>query len=162
MPQVARFKNETPLLLDENVPESSNFQKVVTFEGDSDPVLSGHRIVDLQYILKWALPLQTDHSKICPNGKLNVSNEKSVGLVSEVTLKCDTCDFETTNMTENPNSQTKLNKKAVWGTLNMGNDFSQLKEFLEILNIPFISINLFYQIEGELGEASGQVQELVH
>lgn len=118
-------------------------------------VIEGHRIVDLNYVLSWALPAQKMHSRICTQGTLLPVREENrgTGLVSTITLACNTCDKQYKYTTENPTRKpSKINTGAVWGTLATGSTYGHLLEFLSVLNIPPFTYHLFSNIENCLGE----------
>ncbi|KAJ8909803.1 hypothetical protein NQ315_015323 [Exocentrus adspersus] len=118
-----------------------------------DTVLSGHRVVDLKYVLNWALDLQVRHSKICTTGMLHVISEERFGLVSKVVFKCNLCEYETSKYTENPTKKkSRINYGVVWGTLSTGSTYTRLKEQLSVLDVPSISYRLFHAIEIHLGD----------
>ncbi|XP_072390322.1 uncharacterized protein [Diabrotica undecimpunctata] len=114
--------------------------------------LNGHRIVDLHYVIQWALNLQFAHSKVCTMGNLQIIDEKHKGLVSTVILLCNMCGYKTEKSTENPCEQSTINYGAVWDTLSTGGTDVQLTGLLGALDIPSISYRLFHNIEIELGD----------
>uniref|UniRef100_A0A6P7FK81 Uncharacterized protein LOC114331126 n=1 Tax=Diabrotica virgifera virgifera TaxID=50390 RepID=A0A6P7FK81_DIAVI len=116
------------------------FQK----EQEEQTVLKGHRIVDLYYVLQWALNLQFAHSKVCTMGNLHIVDEKQKGLVSTVVLLCNMCGYKTEKSTENPSEQSAVNYGAVWGTLSTGGTYTQLTGLLGALDIPSMPYRLFH------------------
>lgn len=121
--------------------------------------LPGHRIVDLGFVLKWAISLQYRHSKHC-DGTLYPYKEESrgLGLVSYIKFKCTLCDVIVVHPTEDPNKHVShINVGAVWGTLATGSTYSHLEEQLACMDIPPIPKKMFIDIENSLGEVSGEV-----
>lgn len=117
-------------------------------------MISGHRIVDLGYVLSWAVPLQHDHSKKC-EGRLYLSREHSrgLGLARRMQFSCTVCSDKLEFATERPENKVSLmNYGAVWGTLSTGSTFGNLEELLCSMNIPPMRKSTFQSIEEELGE----------
>ncbi|KAJ8973884.1 hypothetical protein NQ317_019297 [Molorchus minor] len=116
-------------------------------------IITGQRIVDLNYVLKWALSLQAEHSKICSTGNMQLVRENRFGLVSQLHFRCNVCNYEAIKHTEDPeNIKSKINYGAVWGTLATGSTYTHLKEQLSVLDIPSLSYRLFHRIEIEIGD----------
>jgi hypothetical protein len=141
-----------------------NFELCIERDTNSaapSPVIQGNRIVDLEYVLKWALQLQVDHSKICTCGKLYLWKEKRNGLLSRLFFKCTMCNRIITKSTQEPHEpancenkqeQAPVNIAAVWGTLSTGNSYSHLYEILSLLEIPCFQFRTFQKIELILGD----------
>uniref|UniRef100_A0A1Y1K201 Uncharacterized protein n=1 Tax=Photinus pyralis TaxID=7054 RepID=A0A1Y1K201_PHOPY len=74
------------------------------------PIITGNRIVELNYVLNWACNLQYEHSKICTMGKVGVLNEiaKSTGLVSKIVFGCNAC-----NRTYNYYTRAEINQLSM-------------------------------------------------
>nr|CAH7733841.1 unnamed protein product [Callosobruchus chinensis] len=121
---------------------------------DTD-VLKGNRIVDLKYVLQWALDLQVQHSRTCTVGRLKIKDESrfNLGLASCITFKCNYCDIEIKKYTEDPDLKSNINYGAVWGALSTGNTFSHLKELLSMMDIPPMAYSTFQKIENDLAFA---------
>lgn len=122
---------------------------------EKSDVVDGYRIVELSYVLDWALNLQSNHRSNCTFGELRLIEEsrKNLGLISELTFKCDVCGFETKKKTEDPNRpKSNLNYAAVWGTLATGSTYTQLKEQHSCMDIPNMPYKMFHEIEVQLGD----------
>ncbi|VEN51461.1 unnamed protein product, partial [Callosobruchus maculatus] len=130
-----------------NYPLEYEYEKV---EDEDLDVLQG--IVDLKYVLQWAIDLQVQHSKTCTVGKLKIKEENrlNLGLVSCITFKCNYCDVEIKKYTENPNVKSPINYGAVWGTLSTGSTISHLKEQLAMMKIPPMPYSMFQKSENDL------------
>lgn len=112
-------------------------------------------MVELGYVLKWAIQMQYFHSKKCTGLLIPTKEEsKGHGLFRHIHFKCTACNVETVRATENPNKTSDLNVGAVWGTLATGNTFSHLEEQLACMNIPPMTKPTFQRIETELGEVN--------
>lgn len=119
------------------------------------PVLTGNRIVELGYVLQWAMRLQYEHSKICTLGKILLIEEirKGHGLVSWLVFECTVCLKKYRFSTENPNKKSStINTGAVWGTLATGSTYTHLTELLSCMDIPAMPPGQFYESEKKLGE----------
>lgn len=122
---------------------------------DIEKKIEGNRIVQLGFVLKWAMRLQYDHSKTCTGGLLYASNEirRGLGLVSHIVFNCTMCDVEIIKSTENPAlPKSVINNGAVWGALGTGSTYGHLEEQLSCMNIPSLNKYTFYKIEKELSE----------
>ncbi|KAF2892022.1 hypothetical protein ILUMI_14151, partial [Ignelater luminosus] len=53
---------------------------------------------------------------------------------------------------EDPNKKPVLNKAVVWATLATGRTYTHSAELFSVLDVPFLSSNMFYDIQRELGE----------
>ena len=100
-----------------------------------ESIISGYRIVDIDYIMKRAMTAQ----------------EIRKGLVSTFIYKCNVCGDEVSISSENPKKPI-LNKAAVWATLSVGSTYKHTEEFLSVLEIPPMSERRFYKLQSELGE----------
>lgn len=117
-------------------------------------VLSGNRIVQIAYVLKWALNLQFVHSKEC-NGLLYPYKEVGVGLglVRKLFFKCTLCAVDFFKLTEDPKKKdSDINIGAVWGNLAIGGTFGHLEEQLACLDIPSISKKEYIYTENKLAK----------
>jgi len=117
------------------------------------PKLNGYRIVELGYVLDWAMTLQLEHNRHCTSGRLLFKNEKLFGFVSVLQFECNICHCLIEKRTENPSHEKSfVNYGAVWGTLSSGSSYSTCKEIFGIMDIPCLPYRLFHQIENELGD----------
>lgn len=116
--------------------------------------ISGYRIVDIAFVLHWALALQPDHSRICTSGKLYLYNETREGLVSKLEFQCTMCSKSIIKSTEElpPNKCSQLNNGVVWGTITSGSTYTSTKELLSVMDIPMMCNKTFTAKEVELGQ----------
>jgi len=98
-------------------------------------VISGNRIVEINYVLNWAMKLQLDHNKICTAGTLQLESEKRIGLVSKFTFKCNTCERRVIKYSEDQNKKSCANYGAVWGTLTNGSTYTHLSNLLTKMDV---------------------------
>lgn len=117
-------------------------------------VITGNRVVDLQYVLNWSVDLQYKHSKICTCGKIFLKEENrwGLGLVSCLKFGCTMCDKEYTYYTEDVSKKSKINFGFVWGTLATGSTFGHSQELFSVMDIPPMTLYHFKKIESELGD----------
>lgn len=122
----------------------------------------GNRIVNLEYVLDWALELQIQHYKRCTCGKLYLWKEVTDGLVSKLFFKCTMCNITIIKSTHDDDNTTHnsprdcenkfpVNTGAVWGTLSTGSCHSHLEQLCTIMDIPPMSFRKFHKIEENLG-----------
>lgn len=123
---------------------------------DSHPILQGHRIVDLDYILQWAIPFQQDHSQSCKDGRILLKSEDRVGMGLDTCLifGCTVCEKTFRKYSADPMKKSGVNYGFVWGTLSTGSTFGHPEELLSVMDIPTMSQYNFQKIERELGEVS--------
>lgn len=119
-------------------------------------VISGNRVVNLGYVLDWALSLQTNHNQICTGGRIYLSNEVKNGLESTLIFKCSMCSKIIEKTTDVPSKKNKSSKNigAVWGIMISGSCHRQLEQMLTTLNVPAITFRKFAKIEKLLGEVT--------
>jgi len=120
-----------------------------------ESAIQGNRIVELGYVLDWAIKLQYKHSKKCTLGMLSVKEEKrrGTGLTSTIVFHCNMCSEIISFQTEDPTRpKSKINVGAVWGTLANGTSYEHLNELLSCMDIPNMNRPMFYDLENELGK----------
>lgn len=133
-----------------------NEHELTVEKQEEDKNISGYRIVDVDFLLKNSMFLQSNHNQKCTGGTLQYVHEKRSGLVSTFTYKCNMCNKEFSFATEDPQKKTKsvVNTAAVWGTLSTGSTYAHLSEFLSVLDIPRLTRNMFYELQRNLGFVS--------
>ncbi|KAI4455555.1 exonuclease phage-type/recb c-terminal domain-containing protein [Holotrichia oblita] len=113
--------------------------------------ISGNRIVDINYILKWATTLQYNHAKICSTGTLILKKEQRFGLVSKFTFQCNLCERQYKYATEDPTKpNSTINngavwKDALWQELHTAGEEERLLAIEKghvIENVPWITVYL--------------------
>lgn len=135
---------------------------VPRIEPPEAPIIQGNRIVELGYVLNWAIKLQYDHSKKCTFGMMTLKEEKrrGKGLVSTIVFQCSVCDEIVFFYTENPKrKRSPINKGAVWGTLATGSSYEHLTELLSCMDIPTMNRNMFYDLESEIGKVRNSLRK---
>ncbi|KAF2888978.1 hypothetical protein ILUMI_17195 [Ignelater luminosus] len=113
--------------------------------------LNGFRVVDIEWFLKTTLTVQTRHNRICTGGRLLFTKEIKRGLKITFILKCNTREKEISLFSEDPNKKPVVNKAVVWATLATGSTYTHSAELFSVLDVPFLSSNIFYDIQRELG-----------
>ncbi|XP_031333159.1 uncharacterized protein LOC116182246 [Photinus pyralis] len=131
--------------------ESINNSKLDVEVEEHVPKLHGYRIVDIEYILRQTVTLQSEHSKKCTGGMLVLQEEIQKGLVSRFVYRCNICEKTKIVYSENPEKEI-INRATVWGTLATGSTFAHTSEFLSILDIPPMRGNMFFDIQRNLGD----------
>ncbi|KAF5271418.1 hypothetical protein FQR65_LT17619 [Abscondita terminalis] len=71
---------------------SINSHNLVHEQVEPTTVITGHRIVDLQYVLTWSMKIQVEHSKQCTMGTLEIIGEELVGLGCVILFKFELAD----------------------------------------------------------------------
>lgn len=128
---------------------------------DGSPVISGNRIVNIDYLLKETLQVQHQHSRKCTFGLLKFCHEKRLGLMSIISLKCSHCENLFIIHTDKPCNNEEvaplaatpvINTWFVWGTLTRGNTYTNVKDIMSCLDIPVMNHSQFLKIEEKLGD----------
>lgn len=128
--------------LEVNWPEPDNNidQHQLLVEEDPNDTLSGltgKRVVDINYVLKWAFSLER-HRIYCTSSQIEFCFEKKNG-----------CE-KTWQFHNEPNET--LNTSFVWATVSAGSYFSQTEQILSVMDIPAMSFQSFQKIENSLGD----------
>lgn len=100
--------------------------------------VDGNRIVNLKVFLD-NLKTISNHGKIfgCTLDNLVLMKEKRLGLSSKLFFKCNMCNLvKSITTTEINNTSLNLNTAAVSAVIGIGIGYSQMKEFLGVLDIP--------------------------
>lgn len=135
--------------------ESDEIIEKFDTENDEGAVLSGKRIVDIQFFIN-QLQAYNKHGPFdCNISDMKLISEKRKGLISGITMKCNMCNYTATLWTEelNDNKNMNINSAAVAGIVKIGGGFSNLEEFLSTLNIPPMSVNTFIQQNDKISDA---------
>jgi len=117
-------------------------------------IISGNRIVNINFLLSWAMTLQVEHSKRCTSGTLILESEKRVGLTSKFIFVCNTCEAKIVKCSEDPNKKSVVNYGAVWGTLTNGSTYTHLSDLLTRMDVPPMAGKTFQKIETELSQVN--------
>lgn len=122
--------------------DSTNAQNVHHYALLNDPnwfPIQGNRIVELDFVLSWALKLGSEHSKQCLDCRLVVTGENHSSMVSTIFITCNTCGQSFYGKTENPLREHQIRKSAVWGSVVSGGTHHHAEEFLAHMDVPFLS-----------------------
>lgn len=154
------------MFLNVSIYRVNSFELVVERE-QRVPKVAGYRIVEIDYLLQNVLSLQSNHSKVCTEGKINLDGEIKKGLLSQFIFVCNICNKRFTLYSENYNckhpmntadidkqKESNANVAAVWGTLATGSTYAHLSELLSVLDIPTIQRKMFFKIQRSLSEVS--------
>lgn len=142
--------NLVPEINDSDKSEHEEHKKENVFEA----TLPGNRIVNLGYVLSWAIYLQHEHAKDC-SGVLfpNSETSRGIGLVSIIEFKCTVCREKIYKSTEDMRKidQSVINTGVVWGTLATGGTYGHLEEFSSCVDVPMRRYK-FESLENQLEE----------
>lgn len=86
---------------------------------------------------------------------MEITSEQKRGLISGIKMKCKMCNFSKTVWTEciqNMTSGMDSNTAAVTGIMNIGGGYTNMEEFLSILDIPSMSMNTFIKVQDILSD----------
>lgn len=135
--------------------ESDETIQKVDSEYEDGAVLSGKRIVYINFFINQLQAFNKHGPFDCNISDMKLISEKRKGLISGITMKCNMCNYTTTLWTEelNDNKNMNTNSAAVAGIVKIGGGFANLEEFLSTLNIPPMSVNTFIQQNDKISDA---------
>lgn len=108
--------------------------------------MSGRRVIDFDYFLKWIITAQAVHSRCCL-GILCPYQEVVESMASTLWLMCNVCSIVVKGSSEEPSSGTRLRFSTSWAILNTGSTYAMAQEFFSFLDIPFMSRSSFFKDE---------------
>ncbi|KXJ74920.1 hypothetical protein RP20_CCG012729 [Aedes albopictus] len=119
-------------------------------DADDIPKFKGYRIIEIDHFLQWAAYSQFMHSKHCPGGLLKPYQEYVSGCYSTFAMKCSKCSAIITRSSENYIHHNKLMNRLVKGTVQMNKDYDEMSNFMESLEIPFVTRDEFNTIKSQM------------
>ncbi|XP_052888748.1 uncharacterized protein LOC128297188 [Anopheles moucheti] len=120
---------------------------------DEIPKFKGYRIIEIDHFLQWAAYSQFMHSKHCPGGLLKPYQEYISGCYSTFAMKCSKCSAIITRSSENYIHHNKLMNRLVKGTVQLGKDYDEMQQFMESLEVPFVTREEFQSIRGQVSSS---------
>lgn len=111
-----------------------------------------NRIVDVDYLLRWALTFGAKHAASCRDPNFLFVNEFNASMISTITFECTTCGRLFQGKTEDPRQEHHIRRSMVIGTLLSGGSHATTGELLAASDIPWISFKTFLKDEEELDE----------
>lgn len=119
-------------------------------DADDIPKFKGYRIIEIDHFLQWSAYSQFMHSKHCPGGLLKPYQEYVSGCYSTFAMKCSKCSAIITRSSENYIHHNKLMNRLVKGTVQMGKDYDEMANFMDTLEIPFVTKDEFSSIKSQM------------
>lgn len=119
-------------------------------DADDIPKFKGYRIIEIDHFLQWSAYSQFMHSKHCPGGLLKPYQEYVSGCYSTFAMKCSKCSAIITRSSENYIHHNKLMNRLVKGSVQMGKDYDEMNNFMESLEIPFVTKDEFSSIKSQM------------
>ncbi|XP_001859597.2 uncharacterized protein LOC6043532 [Culex quinquefasciatus] len=119
-------------------------------DADDIPKFKGYRIIEIDHFLQWSAYSQFMHSKHCPGGLLKPYQEYVSGCYSTFAMKCSKCSAIITRSSENYIHHNKLMNRLVKGSVQMGKDYDEMSNFMESLEIPFVTKDEFSSIKSQM------------
>uniref|UniRef100_A0A1Q3EZ24 Mutator-like transposase domain-containing protein n=1 Tax=Culex tarsalis TaxID=7177 RepID=A0A1Q3EZ24_CULTA len=119
-------------------------------DADDIPKFKGYRIIEIDHFLQWSAYSQFMHSKHCPGGLLKPYQEYVSGCYSTFAMKCSKCSAIITRSSENYIHHNKLMNRLVKGSVAMGKDYDEMSNFMESLEIPFVTKDEFSSIKSQM------------
>ncbi|XP_052861843.1 uncharacterized protein LOC128268691 [Anopheles cruzii] len=120
---------------------------------DEIPKFKGYRIIEIDHFLQWAAFSQFMHSKHCAGGLLKPYQEYIGGCYSTFAMRCSKCAAIITRSSENYIHHNKLMNRLVKGTVQLGKDYDEMQQFMESLEIPFVTREEFQSIRGQVSSS---------
>ncbi|XP_050092068.1 uncharacterized protein LOC126575422 [Anopheles aquasalis] len=120
---------------------------------DEIPKFKGYRIIEIDHFLQWAAFSQFMHSKHCPGGLLKPYQEYISGCYSTFAMKCSRCSAIITRSSENYIHHNKLVNRLVKGTIQLGKDYDEMLQFMDLLEVPFVTRDEFQSVRAQLGSS---------
>ncbi|XP_058067174.1 uncharacterized protein LOC131216640 [Anopheles bellator] len=120
---------------------------------DEIPKFKGYRIIEIDHFLQWAAFSQFMHSKHCAGGLLKPYQEYIGGCYSTFAMRCSKCSAIITRSSENYIHHNKLMNRLVKGTVQLGKDYDEMQQFMESLEIPFVTREEFQSIRGQVSSS---------
>ncbi|ETN61991.1 hypothetical protein AND_006335 [Anopheles darlingi] len=120
---------------------------------DEIPKFKGYRIIEIDHFLQWAAFSQFMHSKHCPGGLLKPYQEYISGCYSTFAMKCSRCSAIITRSSENYIHHNKLVNRLVKGTIQLGKDYDEMLQFMDLLEVPFVTREEFQSVRAQLGSS---------
>lgn len=145
-----RRVSEVPPGTLQNGSVNGNHAPVNGMDGDDIPKFKGYRIIEIDHFLQWSAYSQFMHSKHCPGGLLKPYQEYVSGCYSTFAMKCSKCSAIITRSSENYIHHNKLMNRLVKGSVQMGKDYDEMSNFMESLEIPFVTKDEFSSIKSQM------------
>ncbi|XP_065078962.1 uncharacterized protein LOC135701939 [Ochlerotatus camptorhynchus] len=143
-----RISEAAPGMLQNGAQQAHGVQNGL--DADDIPKFKGYRIIEIDHFLQWAAYSQFMHSKHCPGGLLKPYQEYVSGCYSTFAMKCSKCSAIITRSSENYIHHNKLMNRLVKGTIQMGKDYDEMSNFMESLEIPFVTREEFNTIKSQM------------
>lgn len=116
--------------------------------------IAGRRIVDISHFFQELQNLNNHSPFGCTLADMEIKSENKQGLISGIQIKCKMCKYSKVVWTECPKtSKMNSNTAAVTGITSIGGGFTNMEEFLSILDIPSMSKNKFLKEQEKLTDA---------
>lgn len=119
-------------------------------DAEDIPKFKGYRVIEIDHFLQWSAYSQFMHSKHCPGGLLKPYQEYVSGCYSTFAMKCSKCSAIITRSSENYIHHNKLMNRLVKGSVQMGKDYDEMSNFMESLEIPFVTKDEFSSIKSQM------------
>lgn len=136
--------------------ENNNFEFFYRL-GDTENVrginMEGFRFVEMAFFWEQILKME-NHNPVfdCRLQNLVLLSERRIGYISEFCYKCNMCNVTLTLTTSNKNSNSNINLTAVTSSIIVGSGFSQINEFVSLLNIPPMTGRTFVKTQNKAAD----------
>lgn len=105
---------------------------------------------DLNYVLSWALPLQTEHAEECEQPHLFLLQETCENMISLLSICCRTCGKMFQQQTISRDGEKQFHTNIVYGTLISGQTYGTVADFFSSLDHGMLTKVVFYKTEQEM------------
>lgn len=135
-------------------PDPNSFPKLIV-EGENTEngtfEIHGRRIVNIAHVMK-EMKTIGEHPLYCTMGGYKLVSETRNGVACSWHYYCDNCERKYIVTSEPHGSLEVVNSALVWGTVAVGNGYSQTEEFLSVLDVPMMSGRKFRKHENKIEE----------
>lgn len=137
-------------------PEAEHFPELVIeaeFVKKDGFEVQGRRIVNISHVMK-QMEAVGKHSLHCTTGSYKLKSENISGIACSWTYFCDSCERHFVVTSEPLDTMNDVNRAVVWGSIAIGNGYSQTEEFFSVLDLPMMSEKKFGTEELKIEEVS--------
>lgn len=122
--------------------------------------IQGNRIVELDYVLQWALQAGSEHSRKCSNPSFRVIRAYDACAITSVIFECVTCGELFRRRTEDPANRNQIRRSLIVGTLISGGTHATTGELLAVCDIPWIAFKTFLNDEEKMDQTIAEEVEI--
>lgn len=134
--------------------DESAFEEDPSCNSVADTRIVGRRIVETDFFMNQIISVADHNFGECSPRDVVVKKEIKNGLRSKLILLCQNCCKEFTVLTSKDEKQTEtldINSTAVLASNMIGIGFSQLEQFMSVLDVPVMCAEKFKDLNDDIG-----------